>query len=62
MKKRAYWCNYGCGRKIKMLMRDDKRHDVIYICYGCKKLFRKTSKGNERPFTFVEIKNEGVDR
>lgn len=55
MKERLYWCNYGCGRKIKTLMRDGKTHSVVYICYGCKKLFKKTSIGDKRPYTFEEV-------
>lgn len=58
MKKRAFWCDKGCGRKIKQLMRDGKTHKMIYICYGCNTLFTKTSIGNNRPFMFEEVKDE----
>lgn len=61
-KKRLYWCNYGCGRKVRFLMRDGKNHDVIYQCYGCAKLFRKTSIGDKRPFVFEEVGDKNVKR
>ena len=62
MKRRLYWFNYVCGRKLKFLMKDGKSHDVIYQCYGCERLFTKTSIGDKRPFTFKEVGESNGNR
>ena len=60
MKKRTYWCDCGCGKKVRLLI--NRNHSVIYICYECGMLFRKTSIGNTKPFTFVEVGKSDDDK
>ena len=56
MKKRTYWCIYGCGKKIRLLTRGYiPIYTPVYICYGCKKLFEKISIGDKRPYKFKEM-------